>query len=114
MADLSITNRERFKDVCGIVRRVMRVDSLQRRNRRATFARSMATYLLRVRYGLSLRELGLLFDCVDSTIVYSCALIENERDDPDIDALVTEIEAMLDRKGGGTNGVEFQGRTVRL
>jgi chromosomal replication initiation ATPase DnaA len=74
---------------------------------RTAFARQVAMYLAHVVCGLSLTEVGLLFARDRTTAAHACRVIEDRRDDPDLDgrlehlerAVVSLIDALYARRG---------------
>jgi chromosomal replication initiation ATPase DnaA len=75
---------------------------------RAAFARQVAMYLAHVGCGVSLTEVGHLFERDRTTVAHACGLIEDKRDDPDFDhrldhlerAVSSLIDALSMRRGG--------------
>jgi chromosomal replication initiation ATPase DnaA len=70
-------------------------DELRAKTRRApcaAFARQAAMYLAHVGLGLSFREVGHAFCRNRTTVTRACALVEERRDDPAIDALLESLE----------------------
>ncbi len=68
---------------------------LRRRSRRcaqAAFARQSAMYLAHVVLGLNYREVGELFRRDRTTAAYACRLVEDRRDDPEIDIRLDMLE----------------------
>ena len=63
-----------------------------RRSPRAAFARQVAMYLAHVVCGLSLTEVGALFARDRTTVAHACELIEDRRDDPDLDGRLEHLE----------------------
>jgi hypothetical protein len=59
---------------------------------RAAFARQVAMYLAHVGCGVSLTEVGHLFERDRTTVAHACGLIEDRRDDPDFDYRVDQLE----------------------
>lgn len=72
---------------------------------RAAFARQVAMYLANVVCGLSLSEVGALFGRDRTTVAHACHVVEDGRDDPELDrrldylegAVVSLIEALFTR-----------------
>ncbi len=59
---------------------------------RAAFARQVAMYLAHVVCGLSLTEIGTLFHRDRTTVAHACSVVEDRRDDPDLDAQIEHLE----------------------
>ncbi len=59
---------------------------------RAAFARQVAMYLAHVVCGLSLTEVGAVFQRDRTTAAHACRLIEDARDDPDLDRRIEHLE----------------------
>ena len=79
-----------------------------RRSPRTAFARQVAMYLAHVVGGLSLTEVGALFARDRTTAAHACGIVEDRRDDPELDrriehlerAVVSLIDALSLRRGG--------------
>ena len=56
-----------------------------RRSPRAAFARQVAMYLCHVVCGLSLTEVGTLFARDRTIVAHACEVVEDRRDDPELD-----------------------------
>jgi chromosomal replication initiation ATPase DnaA len=69
------------------------------------FARQAGMYLARVALGMTLVDAGLLFGRDRTTAAHACRLVEDLRDDIQLDALLETIEAFVLRSdlqsGGG-------------
>jgi chromosomal replication initiation ATPase DnaA len=63
-----------------------------RRSPRAAFARQVAMYLAHVVCGLSLTEVGALFARDRTTVAHACELVEDRRDDPELDGRLEHLE----------------------
>jgi chromosomal replication initiation ATPase DnaA len=63
----------------------------------AAFARQTAMYLAHVHFGLSLSQVGRKFGRDRTTVAHACARVEDSRDDPKYDRVLTCLEAALDR-----------------
>ena len=63
-------------------------------------ARQLAMYLAHVALGSSLAEIGSAFGRDRTTVSHACALIEDMRDDPAFDALVSRLEQAIEALGG--------------
>lgn len=78
-----------------------------RRSPRAAFARQVAMYLAHVVCGLSLTEVGALFARDRTTVAHACEVVEDRRDDVELDgrlehlerAVVSLIDALAWRRG---------------
>jgi hypothetical protein len=70
---------------------------------RTAFARQVAMYIAHVGCGVSLTEVGLLFERDRTTVAHGCSLIEDRRDDPGFDHLLDHLEhavsALIDALG---------------
>jgi chromosomal replication initiation ATPase DnaA len=66
-----------------------------RRSPRAAFARQVAMYLAHVVCGLSLTEVGALFGRDRTTVAHACEVVEDRRDDPDLDARLDHLECAV-------------------
>jgi chromosomal replication initiation ATPase DnaA len=59
---------------------------------RAAFARQVAMYLAHVVCGLSLSEVGAAFARDRTTVAHACAVVEDGRDDPDLDCRQNDVK----------------------
>ncbi|MGA7456266.1 MAG: helix-turn-helix domain-containing protein [Methyloceanibacter sp.] len=59
---------------------------------RAAFARQVAMYLAHVVCGLSLTEVGALFARDRTTAAHACRVVEDRRDDPELDGRLEHLE----------------------
>ena len=66
-----------------------------RRSPRTAFARQVAMYLAHVVCGLSLTEVGTLFARDRSTVAHACGVVEDRRDDPELDGKLDHLEAAV-------------------
>lgn len=66
-----------------------------RRSPRAAFARQVAMYLTHVVCGLSMTEVGALFARDRTTVAHACEVVEDRRDDPDLDKRVERLECAV-------------------
>lgn len=57
------------------------------------FARQVAMYVAHVWFALSLTEVGRRFDRDRTTVAHACRVVEDRRDDPRVDRLVSAIES---------------------
>ncbi len=63
----------------------------------AAFARQTAMYLAHVHLGLSLSQVGLSFGRDRTTVAHACACVEDCRDDPKFERVLSCLETALDR-----------------
>jgi chromosomal replication initiation ATPase DnaA len=71
------------------------IEDLRGRTRgsaRTAFARQVAMYLAHVGCGVSLTEVGHLFERDRATVAHACGLVEDRRDDPDFDYRLNHLE----------------------
>ena len=61
----------------------------------AAFARQVAMYLSHVVLGLSLTKVGNQFARDRTTVAHACAMIEDMRDDPALDARLDHLERAI-------------------
>ena len=74
------------------------VDELQAKTRRTApvaFARQISMYCAHVTFGWSLTEAGAVFGRDRTTAAHACRVVEDRRDDHDIDHVVATIEGTL-------------------
>ncbi len=62
---------------------------------RAAFARQVAMYLAHVVCGLSLTEVGALFARDRTTAAHACRVVEDQRDDPELDRRLDHLERAI-------------------
>ena len=62
----------------------------------AAYARQTAMYLAHVQFGLSLSEIGRIFGRDRTTVSHACARVEDSRDDPRLERMLSCLEAALD------------------
>ncbi len=74
-----------------------RIDVPERGTARVAFARQLAIYLARTRFGLSFTEAGRLFHRDRTTAAHACNRVEELRDDAAVDALVERLEQLIAR-----------------
>jgi chromosomal replication initiation ATPase DnaA len=60
------------------------------------FARQVAMYVAHVWFALSLTEVGRRFDRDRTTVAHACRVVEDRRDDPRVDRVVSAIESAAD------------------
>jgi hypothetical protein len=65
-----------------------------RRTAGVAFARQSAMYLAHVALGLNCNTVGRMFRRDRTTVAYACQLVEQRRDDPDIDRLLDMLEGV--------------------
>ncbi|WP_200798493.1 helix-turn-helix domain-containing protein [Pseudovibrio sp. Tun.PSC04-5.I4] len=58
-------------------------------------ARQVSMYILHVSMGMTLSQAGAVFDRDRTTAAHACRVVEDLRDDPEFDAILTEIEGQL-------------------
>lgn len=78
-----------------------------RRSPRAAFARQVAMYLAHVVCGLSMTEVGVLFSRDRTTVAHACEVVEDRRDDPDLDRRVERLECAV---AALINAMSWRGR----
>ncbi len=66
-----------------------------RRSKSAAFARQAAMYLMHVAFGVSLARVAMAFGRDRTTVAHACHLIEDRREDQDLDARLEDLEAFL-------------------
>ena len=66
-----------------------------RRSPRAAFARQVGMYLAHVVCGLSMTEVGMLFSRDRTTVSHACEVVEDRRDDPELDRRVERLECAV-------------------
>lgn len=66
-----------------------------RRSPRAAFARQVAMYLAHVVCGLTLTEVGVLFARDRTTVAHACEVVEDRRDDPELDGRLERLECAV-------------------
>lgn len=59
------------------------------------FARQIAMYLTHVCYGLNFTVVGRLFHRDRTTVAHACEVVEDMRDDPDFDYLLSTLETTI-------------------
>jgi chromosomal replication initiation ATPase DnaA len=67
----------------------------QRRRENVAFARQVAMYLAHVVGGLSLTDVGRLFQRDRTTVAHACALVEDLRDDPRFNRCLAFLEVAM-------------------
>lgn len=67
-----------------------------RREAPTAFARQVAMYVAHVWFALSLTEVGRRFDRDRTTVAHACRVVEDRRDDPAVDRVVSAIESAAD------------------
>lgn len=66
-----------------------------RRRARVAFARQVAMYLTHIAYSMPLAHVGAAFGRDRTTASHACRLVEERRDDPRLDTLLTALEQGL-------------------
>lgn len=74
----------------------MDVKSKTRGSSDICFARQLSMYLMNVIYGISLSRIGRAFNRDRSTASHACNVIEDYREDPQLDDKVARLEQFLD------------------
>lgn len=64
---------------------------------RAAFARQVAIYLMHVCFGLSFAAVGRMFHRDRTTVAHACRVIEDRRDDRELDRRLAALERMCRR-----------------
>lgn len=72
-----------------------RVAAIGRGTREAAFARQMAMYLTHTLFGLTLSRTADAFGRDRTTVAHACQLIEDRREEPEIDAQLEALEDFL-------------------
>lgn len=88
------------KAIDPVVATVFEVDlhdlgAATRRSPRTAFARQVAMYLAHVVCGLSLTEVGALFARDRTTVAHACEVVEDRRDDPELDGRLEHLECAV-------------------
>jgi chromosomal replication initiation ATPase DnaA len=71
----------------------------------AAFARQVAIYLAHVCFGLSFAAVGRMFQRDRTTVAHACRVIEDRRDDRDLDRRLTALERACRRAPAGAGGL---------
>ncbi|MCF3935598.1 chromosomal replication initiator DnaA [Acuticoccus sp. M5D2P5] len=66
-----------------------------RRTAPVAFARQIAIYCAHVTFGWSLTEAGAIFSRDRTTAAHACRVVEDRRDDDEIDTIVQRVEDVL-------------------
>mgnify|MGYP003145950676 CR=1 FL=1 len=74
---------------------VAELGAATRRQAPVAFARQVAMYVAHVGLGMSLTETGALFGRDRTTAAHACRVVEDRRDDGDLDCLLDAIEAVV-------------------
>lgn len=72
------------------------LDSRTRKQADIAFARQIAMYIAHVRLGLNLGEVGKVFQRDRTTVGHACRLIEDKRDDEQVDFLINCLERAVE------------------
>ncbi len=70
----------------------------KRQSTQDVFTRQLAMYLAHVSFGLTLTQTGALFARDRTTVAYACGVVEDRRDDPELDQVLDVIGAALWRR----------------
>lgn len=62
---------------------------------KVAFARQVSMYLAHVACSLSLTEVGILYGRERTTVAHACCLIEDRRDDPELDLKLDHLERAI-------------------
>lgn len=83
--------------IVGLVFRVPVASVLAKQRGKATiaFGRQVAMYCVHICLGKSFTEVGILFGRDRTTVSHACQLIEDKREDPDIDWSLDLIERSI-------------------
>lgn len=82
------------------------IRSRSRENARSAFARQVAMYLTHICCGLSYSETGRLFHRDRTTVAHACALVEDSRDDRNLDQTLCHTETAVTRLINATSTME--------
>lgn len=97
--------RNRSKPICLVVEATVAasfrlpLSAFHSRNRCSApvaFARQIAMYISHVWLGLSLSDVGRYFGRDRTTVAHACQVVEDRRENPNIDRTVSSIEAAVD------------------
>lgn len=66
-----------------------------RRTAPVAFARQVSMYCAHVTFGWSLTEAGAIFNRDRTTAAHACRVVEDRRDDQELDALIERVEDVL-------------------
>lgn len=66
-------------------------------------ARQLAMYLLHVSLGRTMVDVGAFFGRDRTTVSHACGRIEDRRDSPEFDEIVTNLEVVLDQLSADSN-----------
>ena len=72
------------------------LESRTRKQADIAFARQIAMYIAHVRLGLNLGEVGKVFQRDRTTVGHACRLIEDRRDDEQVDFLINCLERAVE------------------
>lgn len=73
------------------------LDHPTRGRSRVAFARQVAMYLAHVSFGMTLTTVGQAFGRDRTTVAHACALVEDARDEPEIDRTLEMLESIVKR-----------------
>ena len=71
---------------------VAEMQASTRRSAAVAFARQSAMYLARIMLGLNLTEIGHVFGRDRTTVAHACRVVEERRDEPGVEALLSRLE----------------------
>lgn len=101
MKNYRTRDEEKGELVCSLVAYVLRLEreAMAGKTRgTATHARArqIAMYLCNVCFEMSLARIALAFNRDRSTVAHACHTVEDWRDDPEADAMITTMERALE------------------
>lgn len=99
-ARCSMDNLKRIIEFAIAVAFEIEARDLRKRTRgraETAFARQVAMYLAHVAYGLTLSDVGRVFDRDRTTVAYACGVVEDSRDDVSIDRTLDLLETVVGR-----------------
>ena len=91
-------------EACGVSCRAMCGAAFG--TREVSSARHLAMYLMNVMLGWKMGAVGLVFRRTRPAVRYGCACVEDRRDDPEFDALVSSLEEKIQQELAGDHHVE--------
>lgn len=91
-------------DACGVSRAAMLGAAYG--TREVSAARHLAMYLMNVMLGWKMEAVGLVFRRGRLTVRYACACVEDRRDAPEFEALVSSLEEKIKGELEGGHHVE--------
>lgn len=78
--------------------------SCSRGGRRAAFARQVGMYLAHTRLGLTLTEAGRLFGRDRTTAAHACKVVEERREDSEVDTIIDCLERAVETSCAAPGG----------